>query len=119
MVSAVTMVTVLGSTSSSSAAHWIRAVLMPWPSSALPVKTVTVPLPSIPIQASRYGALSRLPGSLGCACAAGVAQHVKQRGARIGGNLVLFAVDGENGHGASIAGVGLRRASASVAAMFG
>ena len=43
-VSAVTIATAPAATTNSSAATWISAVLMPWPSSALPVKTVTRPL---------------------------------------------------------------------------
>jgi hypothetical protein len=61
-VSAVTSVMRAGATTSSSAATCSSAVLMPWPSSALPVKTVTC-------RRHRCGSsvehrlLSRLPGS--------------------------------------------------------
>ena len=60
-----------GSTPSSSAATCSSAVLMPWPSSALPVKTV-MPSASMRIQASSMGVVRRLPGRRGgCWCRRG------------------------------------------------
>ena len=49
-------------TSSSSAAIRASAVTIPWPSSTLPVKTVTVPAASMRSQVSRSGLRCRLGG---------------------------------------------------------
>ncbi len=54
-VSAVWIEIPAGSTPSSSAATMTSAVEMPWPRSALPVKTVILPLGEIRIQLSRLG----------------------------------------------------------------
>ena len=62
-VSAVTSSIAAGETASSSAAIWIRAVRSPWPSSALPVKTVICPAASMRILESSCGYLARSPGS--------------------------------------------------------
>ena len=66
-VSAVIRVILPGSRSSSSAASWISGVLMPCPSSTLPVNTVTRPSAPTLSQESRYGVVFRLPGRLGAA----------------------------------------------------
>ena len=52
-----------GSTMSCSAATCVRAVLMPCPSSALPVNTLMRPSASMRIHASSIGSVLRLPGS--------------------------------------------------------
>src|SRR3954447_6618008 len=54
-----------GSTMSCSAAIWRRAVFAPWPSSHLPVMTVSVPSAPTRIQASSQGVAFRDPGSGG------------------------------------------------------
>src|SRR4051794_35621747 len=63
-VSAETISTRASGTSSSSAAICASAVTTPWPSSALPVKTVILPSAAMRIQASSMRFPSRLPGSL-------------------------------------------------------
>src|SRR5262245_10843896 len=52
--------------SSSSAAICLSAVRMPWPSSTLPVKTVTVPSALTRIQPSSLRLVCKLPGRLSC-----------------------------------------------------
>src|SRR4051812_18010514 len=68
-VSAETISTRASGTSSSSAAICASAVRTPCPSSALPVKMVTLPSAAIRIQASSLRLLLRLPGSLAGSCA--------------------------------------------------
>ena len=64
-VSAVTSSMRFGSIPICSAEICSSAVLIPWPSSALPVNTVTLPSAFTRIQASSDGVFSRLPGSFG------------------------------------------------------
>src|SRR5262245_14577039 len=52
--------------SSSSAAICLSAVRMPWPSSTLPVKTVTVPSALMRIQPSSLRLFCKLPGRRSC-----------------------------------------------------
>ena len=63
------IVTRASGTSSSSAAIWASAVTMPWPSSTLPVNTVTLPSALMRSQASSVRLVCRLPGSRGGSCA--------------------------------------------------
>ena len=72
-----------GCTPSCSAATWISAVLMPWPSSALPVNTVTPPSAPMRIQASSIGVLPRLPGGFATACACSARSRVAGRSEKL------------------------------------
>src|SRR5438309_103913 len=82
LVSAVTIFKAAIGTSSCSAATWQSAVLIPCPSSALPVSTVTLPSAAMRIQESRYGLSLRLPGNggfAGDACPFGAASWAGRR----------------------------------------